>query len=162
MLTSLITSDIILIIILSLGLTALAIEILVPSFGLIGVAGIYLIIESVLSLKNFTNPILPILISVIISISLTFIITKTLLKNIESNKLVLNKSMSNTKGNKINNNNLIDKEGIVVKILRPSGEVDIDGIKYSAISSGDYISKGEKVIVDRIEGSQIYCKKIRL
>lgn len=164
MLTSFITNEIVMILILSVGITALALELIVPSFGLIGIAGIYLIFESVLALKNFSNPLIYIVISVIIAGSITVLIAKTLLRNIDSNKLVLNKNLSNSRGNKDLQitEDLIGREGVVVKIMRPSGEVEIDGIIYMAISSGNYINRGEKVKVEKIRGGKLYCRKINL
>lgn len=164
MFTQFINNEILIVLILSVGLTAIALELIVPSFGMIGVVGIYLIFESILSLKNFSNPLIYIIISIIIASVNTFLIAKVFLRNIDSNKLVLNKNLSKSRSNKDSKirDNLVGREGVVVKIMRPSGEVKIDDIIYMAISSGDYIDRGEKVKVEKIRGSKLYCRKINI
>lgn len=162
MLTGIIINEIIFTIILTLGITALAMEIFVPSFGLIGIAGIYLIFESILAIGNIDNAFIYILISIILSAILSIIMLKIFFRNIENNRLVLNSSLKDTTGSKLGKvtNDLVNKIGIVEKVLRPSGLIDIDGVKYSAVSNGDFITRGSNVVVEKIENSQLYVKKI--
>lgn len=51
------------------------------------------------------------------------------------------------------------KEGISDSVLRPSGKVDIEGHILDAVSRGDFIEKGEKVIVIKADGSYLVVKK---
>ena len=44
-------------------------------------------------------------------------------------------------------------------VLRPSGKVDIEGHNMDAVSRGDFIEKGKKVIVIKAEGSYLVVKK---
>lgn len=164
MLTSFINSDIIFTIILSISLIALALEVMIPSFGLIGIIGIYLFIESILAIQYVPNPIISIIIAIIVTIIVVFIISKTIIKNIETNRLVLQKNLSKITGNKNSNleKKLIGKEAIVVKTMRPSGEIEIENEVYHAISDGNFITKGEKVIIEGIKGGQILCRKIEI
>lgn len=46
-------------------------------------------------------------------------------------------------------------EGIVVATLRPSGKISINDQLYDAISAGALIDKGEQIVVVRLEGSVI-------
>lgn len=161
MLTSMITSDIALIAIISLGLILLILEFIVPSFGVLGLAGLYLTIESVLALKNFSNYYIHIFISVIIAISFAYILYIKIFK--KNSDLVLKQSLSSFKGNKSSNliKDLAGKRGYVVKVLKPAGKIEIDGEVYSAVSDGDYISKDSEVWVSRVENSQVYCKEVK-
>ena len=54
----------------------------------------------------------------------------------------------------------LNKEGIVLTELRPSGSVEIDGVPVDVVSEGKFISKGEKVRVVKIEGMRIIVRKI--
>ncbi len=162
MLTNFINSEILLILILSAALIAIALEVLIPSFGVIGLAGVYLLVESILAIQNFENPYRAIFISIVIALIMTVVISKYLLRNMKNNRLVLNQSMSVAKGNKNKavGEDFVGKTGIVVKVLRPSGEVKIEDEVYDAISNGDFIDRNSKVIVEEIKGSQLICKKI--
>lgn len=164
MLTGFITNEIIFTVILTLGFTLLILELFVPSFGLLGISGIYLLIESFLALKNIENASLYVIISLISSTIIGFILGKIFFKNMDKNKLVLHSSFNDIKGNKlqnkINKEALLNSEGVVEKVLRPAGTIKIDGIIYNAVSNGNFISKGKKVVVEKIENSQLYVREI--
>lgn len=162
MLTGFITSEIIFTIILIIALTAITLEIFIPSFGLIGLVGIYLLIESILAIGNIDNAVFYVILSLIIAIILSFILAKFFLRNIDNNRLVLNDDLSNSKGSKLGKaeKGLIGKKAIVKKTLRPSGLVEIDEIIYGAISSGDFLSKGDEVLVENVRNGQLYVREI--
>ncbi|MFM1581029.1 NfeD family protein [Helcococcus bovis] len=163
MLTGIITNDVVFVIVLTLGLTALIMELFIPSFGIIGITGIYLIFESFLAIKNIDNIFLCLIISILLSLSISLIIIKIFFKNFDKNRLVLRDNMSKTKSKSVDpiSLDLINKEGIVEKTLRPSGLVKIEGKLYNAVSFGDFISKDSDVKVERIEKNQIYVKEIK-
>jgi membrane-bound serine protease (ClpP class) len=54
----------------------------------------------------------------------------------------------------------LGKEGRVHSRLRPSGRIEIEGEIYDAISRGDFIEQGEKVIVISTEGTSLKVKKL--
>jgi len=56
---------------------------------------------------------------------------------------------------------LIGKQGIVVNTLRPAGRAEIDGQSFDVVSTGDYIEKGEEVIVSEVDGNRIVVKPIK-
>ncbi len=43
--------------------------------------------------------------------------------------------------------------------LRPSGKVVIDNQIYEAVTSGSFIAKGEKIRVEKLDGSVIVVNK---
>jgi len=51
-------------------------------------------------------------------------------------------------------------EGMVAADLRPSGKVEINGRKLTAVSNGDYIEKGSKIRVVKVKGNQIIVEKL--
>lgn len=77
-------------------------------------------------------------------------------------KVTLRDSLTGQKGFKSSAADLSSyagKEGIAGSVLRPSGKVDIAGHLLDAVSRGDFIEKGEKVIVIKAEGSYLVVKK---
>jgi len=56
---------------------------------------------------------------------------------------------------------LIGKQGIVVNTLRPAGRAEIDGQSIDVVSTGEYIEKGEEVIVSEVDGNRIVVKLIK-
>jgi len=73
-------------------------------------------------------------------------------------KFVLNDAQVGYTAGGTEYDNLQGKTGITVSPLRPSGRIDIDGAPYDAQSSGDFISAGQKVIVERIEGARLFVR----
>ena len=53
------------------------------------------------------------------------------------------------------------KEGKAITMLRPSGVVEIDGKRYDALTEGEFIEKGKKIVVTRVEGGKVFVKKLR-
>ena len=49
---------------------------------------------------------------------------------------------------------------MTITVLRPSGRIDIEGQVYQAMSTGDYIESGEKVIISSTEENQLIVKKV--
>lgn len=162
MLKEFITNPILFTLLLTTALTLVSLEFFVPGFGILGISGAYLIFESILAMGNIGNVALYIILSIFITLILDLIIIKLFIKNMDTNKIVLNTSLSKAKGNGpiMNIQSLVGKTGIVNKTLRPYGEVEIEGKVYVATSVGDFIEKGSMVNVDKVEGSTLYCKKI--
>jgi len=52
------------------------------------------------------------------------------------------------------------KTGMAQTVLRPSGKVVIEEEVYDAVTSGEFIDKGEEIKVIRIEATQLYVEKI--
>ena len=162
MLKEFITNPILFTLLLTTALTLVSLEFFLPGFGILGISGAYLIFESILAMGNIGNVPLYIILSIFITLILDLIIIKLFIKNMDTNKIVLNTSLSKAKGNGpiMNIQSLVGKTGIVNKTLRPYGEVEIEGKVYVATSVGDFIEKGSMVNVDKVEGSTLYCKKI--
>ncbi len=55
---------------------------------------------------------------------------------------------------------LIGKQGTVVNDLRPAGRAEIDGQIFDVVSTGEYIEKGEEVVVSEVDGNRIVVKPV--
>lgn len=55
--------------------------------------------------------------------------------------------------------NLLGKQGVVSKELRPAGTVIIEDNPVDVVSEGEYIKKGEKVVVLAVEGGRIVVRR---
>ena len=77
-------------------------------------------------------------------------------------KIILTNTSSTEQGyvSSVDYSQYLNKEGIVLTELRPSGSVEIDGVPVDVVSEGKFISKGEKVRVVKIEGMRIIVRKV--
>ena len=50
---------------------------------------------------------------------------------------------------------LVGGKGTVVNSCRPAGRAEISGKRYDVVSSGDFIDKGSRIIVQEVDGNRI-------
>lgn len=53
---------------------------------------------------------------------------------------------------------LLDKEGVALTDLRPSGVGSFDGVNFDILSEGQYVTKGTKIFICKVEGSKLIVK----
>jgi membrane-bound serine protease (ClpP class) len=77
-------------------------------------------------------------------------------------RLILGNTQRQEKGftsfTQSNYENLIGCSGESATVLRPSGMVVLNGKKYSAVTEGEFIEKGAKIMVEKVEGSRIVVR----
>ena len=150
-------------ILLIAGLCILALELFVPSAGLLGaLAGCMIIASVVMAFWTgwYTGMVfllvalllVPVMLILMIKIWPHTPIGKRLLSNNETLTDVL------PQGEYYNRSDLAGKTGIAKTIMLPSGQVVIDGQKYDAISDGFPIEAGDRVKVVSIKENRIYVQ----
>lgn len=147
-----------------LGVVLLLIEIfLIPGFGLTGISGIILIFVSIFFTLGGGEKALYSIGVVAAILLVLFVILLILFPRLPIwKKLGLKERLETEKGytsyTKIDE--LVGKEGIVLTTLRPAGTIEIDGKRYDALSLGEFIEKGTKIKVIKVEGGKIIVEKI--
>ena len=56
--------------------------------------------------------------------------------------------------------NYIGKTGVAVSDLRPAGKITIDGDQIDGQSDGEYIHKGDRIIVKEMKNNYLIVRKI--
>ena len=159
------------------GIILVAIEIFViPGFGVAGISGIILIIAG-LTLSMIENvgfdfsisdndqlfkALLTVIVASIVSLIGSIYLGVKFIESSLFKKFVLSTSENNTYGfNGINEKEktLVGKTGTTVTLLRPSGKIEIDGEIYDSTAEIGFIEKGETVIVNKFEASQLFVSK---
>jgi membrane-bound serine protease (ClpP class) len=171
-----------------LGVGLLAVEIfLLPGFGVFGIAGIILIFVSlILSMQSFTIPDVQTapwqwtilkrnFIVVGLSSSLAVIFFIILVRYLSSvpffSHLILSADVKTSAGFSsvaMDAAPLLGKKGIVFTALRPVGKITMlddkgrqTGQTIEAVTEGDFINKGETVVIINIDGSRIVAERSR-
>ncbi len=151
------------IVIFIVGVIFIIIEILTPTVGLLAGIGVVAIFYSlILAMGGDINAIYMMVISLVIAIIIFAIIIKKLPSSKLWKKIILTNTSSTEQGyvSSVDYSQYLNKEGIVLTELRPSGSVEIDGVPVDVVSEGKFISKGEKVRVVKIEGMRIIVRKV--
>ena len=55
---------------------------------------------------------------------------------------------------------LLEREGVALTPLRPAGSIEIDERPVDVVTDGEYIERGSRVRVVRVEGSRVVVEKI--
>jgi len=155
------------------GIILLAVEIFViPGFGIAGIGGIVLIVASILLALTGEMPffdfemvgraIIQLAIAMIGSGILILLVAKYLPKNTFLNKLVLAESETSDKGfvSYPSEKELVGQEGVALSDLRPAGTAQINNVRYDVIADWQYIEKGKKIKVIRVEGIKVVVSEI--
>lgn len=146
-----------------IGLILLVIEVIVPGFGLPGIGGIvFVFLGVILAVDSITTALLSLSIAVIVTAIVTTILIKMGYKSKLVDKVILNSNHSTEKGYLSTNNYSIylDKIGVTETELRPTGFIEIEGIRLDALSDAGYISKNTNIKVVRVEGSKIFVRRV--
>ncbi|MGE5847587.1 MAG: NfeD family protein, partial [Ignavibacteria bacterium] len=100
--------------------------------------------------------------ALVLSLLVFLIILKYLPKSSTFSKLVLAEEESADKGfvSYPSDKELIGKEGIALTDLRPAGSAEFNGERIDVIADWDYIIKGKKVKVIRVEGIKVVVKEV--
>ncbi len=165
------------ILMLAVGILLLMLEIFViPGFGVAGISGIILVCMSlVLIMLNNTFFDFTLVdgdkalaaMSVTLLAMLVFVISffafgHKIFMSKRFSKITLNETLTTSTEQVLTPillKQLIGKIGIAHTTLRPSGKVEIENQIFDAITTGDYIEKGENVTVTELFGQSVKVKK---
>lgn len=145
-----------------LGVILMLIEVYVPGFGIWGIAGITCFIVGIIVTAD---TLLEALILMMILLAIVGTMFSILLHSISKGKLpknmVLSTSMKKEDGyiGTSDMNYFLNKQGFTLTILRPAGTVDFDGVKLDVVSEGEFLPKGVKVKVIKVEGRRIVVRR---
>ncbi|MBI4834323.1 MAG: nodulation protein NfeD [Planctomycetes bacterium] len=160
-----------------LGLALLAVEVfIIPGFGVTGIAGIILILVSlVLSMQDFTVPSsdLPwqwrifwnnlsvVIISSVSAMVIFIFIVRLIPYSPYLNRLVLKAEETSSEGftSSDDYHKLIGSTGIVLSYLRPAGKIRIGEELIDVVTEGEFIEQGKPVKVIKVEGNKIIVEK---
>lgn len=167
------------IILFIVGLILLAVEIfLIPGFGVTGILGITLVIIGLTMAMveklpdepirmNFLAPVLKAFVTVVLSITLSFILSLYLSSKIIGHRqfrLALQAEQKRNEGfvgvEADMLSSLIGKTGKAVTVLRPAGKIEVEGEIYDAISDSGFIEPDANVKVIKTLAGQLYVIKL--
>jgi len=150
-----------------LGIALIALEIfVVPGFGITGVAGILAIIAALLlafGWDNFELAINTVGVSIIIATVGIFILSIYLPKSSMMKRIALqtvHKSSDGFEAHPKPNENLVGIEGVAHSMLRPAGIAIFNSKRTDVTTEGDFIEKGERLRVIKVDGMKVVVEKI--
>ena len=151
-----------------IGLVLLLLEIFViPGFGITGISGILCLCYSIIQLYGgFLEAIYAMGYLLLYTAIAVTLIYKLAPKIGLFDKFVLKKEMTAESGYvtvaQDTFSDLIGLQGVTLSICRPSGKAKIGTERYDVVSEGDFIEKGEQIMVKKVDGNKIVIKKLEV
>ena len=145
------------------GCALISFECFIPGFGIAGISGALLCLFGIITLIPYIGWYVVFVIMFIAIIVLTVIYFFAKSADSGWNPFVLSAKTSKEEGFSANDDNtdLINKSGVAITDLRPSGIAEIDGKRVDVVTDGAFIKKETKVYVSDIQGRRIIVNEFK-
>lgn len=145
------------------GLALVVFEMFIPGFGAPGTIGLVLLIFGVVqTAQNVTQVlILTGAILAILAIAL-MVVLRSASKGRLSKTLVLSNTFKKEDGYSSVEDlkDFLGKSGTALTVLRPAGMADVDGVKLDVVTEAEFLPKGTKVKVIKVEGRRVVVREL--
>ncbi|HWQ58851.1 MAG TPA: NfeD family protein [Clostridia bacterium] len=149
---------------LILGLLLLVYEMFVPGMGVPGILGFILLIAAVvLRADSFASGAITLAIILVLLGGAGFFIFRSLKKGVLSRSPLILKESIEEKSTPLSNDDmqsLVGLEGVALTALRPSGNAMIGEKRLDVVTEGEFVAKGAKIVVIRVEGLRVLVKPV--
>ncbi len=156
------------------GIVLLALEIFViPGFGVTGISGIILIFVSLFlaltpngpffNYENISIAIIQLTGAIVGALILIFLLAKFLPKTNAFNRLILANEEKADQGfvSYPSEKELLGAEGIALTTLRPAGTAEFNGKRVDVVADWEYVERGKRIKVLRVEGIKVVVKEVK-
>ena len=145
------------------GIALIGLEMFIPG-GIVGTVGVVTLVDAIIYVNKSRYYIAFILvISLILAVILYYVNRNVFHKKLMFlDRLVLNDSISTKDGYVASESRLelLGQKLIAYTDLRPAGVAVLENEKLDVVTDGDFVEKGNKIEVIRVEGMRIVVKKI--
>ncbi|MBE7092226.1 MAG: hypothetical protein E7365_03480 [Clostridiales bacterium] len=145
------------------GCALLCLECFIPGIGIAGISGAALSIFGIVCLIPYIGwYVVFVIMAIIVMIMLViYFFANSADKGI--NPFVLSAKTSKEEGFSANddNNDLMNKSGVAITDLRPSGIAEIDGKRVDVVTDGAFIKKETKIFVSGIQGRRVIVNEFK-
>lgn len=151
------------IILLVAGFGLMAVELMMPGFGLPGISAIVCLIAGIFFIADTIEEGILITVVVIVVLGILVTIIMGLLAKRKLRSPIILDTDVKAEDSYLNSSDLeylLHREGIAVTDLRPAGKGNFDGIDLDVSSDGSYIERGTPVVIDRISEKRLIVKRL--
>ena len=149
-----------------IGILLLVVELFMPGFGLPGIAGLVMLLASVIFtwIEHGAYAGLGATIAVLAlgGIAVTISLKSASSGKLSRSPLILKDSLTAEEGYQTSEDlsKYLGRTGETETVLRPAGIAVIDGERVNVVSRGEFIGKGDMVVVEKVEGVRVMVRKV--
>ena len=146
------------------GIVLLLVEVFMPGFGIPGISGCALLGAGIIMTWIQFGAKVGLGVTVVV-LALLAILISIAMRSVAKGKLgksefVLNDDMSSEREEKDDMLSLIGEVGEVSTVLRPVGVAEFECGRLNVMTEGEYIERGAKVKITRVDGTNVFVKKV--
>ena len=146
----------------AVGIILMAIEVFVPSFGILGLLGAGSLIGGVVMAAWATGHALQTLgIAFVLAAAAVGIVVFVFKERGIWNRFILKDSLTSEAGynSAVTRHELVGRDGVTVTSLRPSGTIMVDGERIDVVSEGAFIERDKAIVIVKTEGSRVVVQE---
>lgn len=150
------------ILLLIAGFILVGIELVLPGFSVPGVSGIICLVAGIFVLADSAMEAAVITIAVLALLALLMAVILGLLSRGKLKRPIILEDEQNSSEGYLSSSDLkylLGRQGAAVTDLRPAGVGKFDDINFDVMSEGNYISKGAKIEIIKVEGSKLVVRE---
>ena len=143
-----------------LGVAVILAEFMIPSAGILSISALAVFGYSLYLVYSQISPHVCVVFAVADAVMIPVLIWAGV-RILASSPMALKKTLAGNKESSVQTDfsGLVNKDGIVITTLRPAGKAEINDRKYDVVSTGDFLNKGEEIIVTNVSGNRIVVRK---
>ena len=148
-----------------LGIGLLVVEMFMPGFGIPGISGLALLVASVVFTWTQHGMLAGLGMAVIVLTMGGLVIMLSLRSaakgRLSRSPLILKGGQTPEEGFTAADDlsGFLGRSGKTLTVLRPAGIAEFEDVRLNVVSAGEFIQKGERVVVKQIEGARILVEK---
>lgn len=145
-------------VLLVLGLGLFFLEAIIPSMGVITVAGIIAVVSAV-ALGFRISPVWGLVFSVIAALSVPLAVV-FFFYVARRTRIVHSSDEADYKASGRADAGLVGREGVAISYLRPTGIANIDGQRLDVVADGAFIEAGSRIKIVRVDGIKVVVREV--
>ncbi|MDR2515040.1 MAG: hypothetical protein LBD02_07545 [Christensenellaceae bacterium] len=144
------------------GFALVTVEVFLPGFGAPGITGLALLLAGiVVAADSLLEAVWLLIIVIALVCLLLFVVLRSALKGkLAQSPLVLQSALSKDAGfsSAQDFSRFLGREGLALTPLRPAGSAGFEEGRLDVVTEGEFIAKGQKVLVAKVEGARIVVR----
>ena len=151
------------IVVLIIGFVLIGVELVVPGFGVPGIAGIICLVAGIFMVTDSLEEGILVTVVVIAALGILMAVIMGLMHHRKFRSPIILDEEVRAEDAYLESsdlNYLLDKEGVATTDLRPAGKGDFDGIELDITSEGPYVEKGSRIVISRLSANKLIVKAL--
>ncbi|WP_442603708.1 NfeD family protein [Paenibacillus sp. KN14-4R] len=151
-------------ILFGVGIVFLLLELIVVSFGILGIVGGLCVFTGVIqAAPNPTEALYAAIVAIVLAVIVILIILKYFARSSSWQRLILKEQLTTEEGfiSAPDQKFRLAQRGVAITPLRPSGTASIEGNRVDVVTQGEFIASGSSIEVIQVEGVRVVVQVVK-